>query len=371
MNSKQREILLKLYTSTNQPGSFGGVERLYKQAKKKDEKITRKNVKDFLRSQSSYTLHKTTFKRFPRRRVMSPKPKVILSIDLADMRLLSRYNNNVQYLLVVIDIFSRFLKVKCLKKKDGTSVTKALKSVLESDEFDGVKKINSDLGKEFYNKQVLSYLKSKNITLYSVHSIEIKASIAERVIRTLKSRIYRYMTHNNTFKYVGVLNNIVESYNNSPHRGLGNNQTPSQIHGLFNNDEIILQFNRMYKKDCQTKKRIISGLAVGETVRISDSERNKPFRRGFKIQNSIEIFRIRKIDKSYYPTVYYLEDLKGDEIEGVFYRQEIIPCQLPEFYNIDIIKSKVIRGKKYFLVRWKGYPEQFNSWIEESNVKKL
>ena len=371
MNEKIKDELLHLYNTPSLPSSFGGVDRLYKQARSKNPLITKKIVMDFLKTQPAHTLHRNTDKRFTRRRVIAPRPKIIASMDLADMRNLASFNGGFKYILVFIDVFSRFLHATCLKKKDGRTVAIALQSIINSEDFHGVRKLNSDKGGEFYNKPVQEYLKKIGVILYSVHSIEIKAAIAERVIRTLKNKIYKYLTDRSTMRYIDVLPKLVDSYNNSPHRGLGEGQTPKQVHNITNSEEIKAQFDRMYKRDIQTTGRIISPLAVGETVRISDNKRNIAFRKGFTVQNTYEIFRIKKVDRSYHPTVYYLEDLQGENIEGLFYREEIIPCTLPVFYDIEIIKSKVSKGKKYFFVRWKGYPDQFNSWIDESYIKQL
>ena len=128
-------------------------------------------------------MYKQTRKTFLRRKIISKHPKHIASTDLADMTLLSRFNEGIKYLLVVIDVFSRFLSIYPLKKKDGQSVLKDIKHIIESDNFKGIKYLNSDEGGEYYNKYVNHYLQDKNIKLYSTYSREIKAFIAERVIR--------------------------------------------------------------------------------------------------------------------------------------------------------------------------------------------
>ena len=179
------------------------------------------------------------------------------------------------------------------------------------------------------------------------------------------------MSHMNTLKYLDVLQDIVNSYNNSPHRGLGLGQTPAKVHTLTDDNQIKIQFNRMYKRDVQTSNMSSSSLAVGQAVRIADSERNAVFRRGFTIQNTVEIFKVREVDKKYYPTVYYLEDLQGEAIDDIFYRQELTPCSIPEFYSIDVIKTKTVRGRKKYFVKWRGYPEEFNSWIDESRIARI
>ena len=209
-------------------------------------------------------------------------------------------------------------------------------------------------------------LKSKGITLYSVSSREIKAAIAERFIRTLKGKLFRYMTHQNTKKYVNILSDVVNSYNLTHHRGLGGDHTPSEIHQLTDPNEIQVQFKRMYKMPRSSYKSVISNLPVGEYVRLSQV---KPtFKKGYTIQNTLEIFRIVRIDTTQSPTIYFLEDLQGEPLKGAFYREELIPTTPPTTYEIDIIKSKIVSGRKKYLVKWRGYPDKFNSWIDESQL---
>ena len=367
----KKEILLSHYETIHSPHSFGGVDRLYKSVLKESPSITRKDVKEFLEEQPSYTLHKLTLKHFPRRKIISPKPGVIASCDLADVSLLSRENRGYKYILVFIDVFSRFAQAVPVKKKDGKTIANALKLILNSGYFDNLRRLNTDEGGEFYNKHVQDILKRKRITLYSVSSREIKASLAERLIRTVKGKMYRYMSHYNTNKYIDILPDIIDSYNNSQHRSLGKQQTPTQIHNLSDPSEIKDQFHRMYKITYPSKNNTSSILSLGRTVRLADEKRNWIFRKGYTIQNTLEIFRIRKIDKKQFPIVYHLEDLQGDPVKGIFYKEELVPAKLPEYYPIHIIKKKTIAGRKKYLVRWVGYPPTFNSWIDEEYLTRV
>ena len=361
-----KETLSKLYSDLKSPNSYGGIQSLLKNARKINPSITINDVNEFLKSEKAYTLHKLTPKKFLRRKILSPEPGVIASCDLADMSSLSRYNNGNKYILVFIDIFSRFAQAIPLKKKDSNTMYTALKKILKSGYFNKLKTINSDEGKEFYNKKVIDLLNSNGITLYSVSSREIKASIAERFIRTMKGKLYRYMTHQNTKKYVHILQDIIQSYNNSTHKGLGGDQTPNEIHQMKDGYNTRNQFLKMYKIGRQSRKRITSQLSIGEYVRVSNI---KPtFQRGYKVQNSEEIFKIKSLDNTQTPTIYYLEDIEGEDIKGIFYREELIPVKIPEFFHIDIIKSKTVAGKKKYLVKWRGYPDKFNSWINADQI---
>ena len=197
----------------------------------------------FLKCQEAYTLHRVTNKRFLRRRVLAPKPGVIANCDLADLTSLARYNEGYKYILVFVDVFSRFAQCIPLKRKDSNSVHDALNKILNSNYFNKLKRLNTDEGKEFYNQKVNKLLTSKGNILYSVSSREIKAAIAERFIRTLKGKLFRYMTYQNTKKYIHILHDIVNSYNHTQHCGLGGKHTPTEIH----------RSNQHLKKDTQYK----------------------------------------------------------------------------------------------------------------------
>ena len=284
------------------------------------------------------------------------------------MTQLSEWNDGVKFILVFIDSFSRFASITPLKSKSGEEVLSTLKKILKHKDFNGISRLNTDEGKEFYNKKVQAFLKSQQITLYSVSSREIKAAIAERFIRTLKGRLYRYMTHNNSARYIDVLPQIIHNYNHSYHRTI--KSTPHKVHHMDKN-QIRLQFKQMYIKEVKDKKVLIPSLNIGQTVRIADENRNKAFRRGYTIQNTWEIFKIAKIDNSQTPILYHLEDLNKEPITGIFHREELVPTDLPESYDIEIIKKKKVGKRLKYLVKWRGYPDQFNSWIDEADITQV
>ena len=302
--------------------------------------------------------------------ILSPKPGVIISADLADMSNLSKQNNGYRYIVVFIDVFSRYLHAYPVKRKNAQTLYNTLKKLRESKIFKNFSRLFVDRGGEFYNKMVTRYCHKENITLYSTSSYEIKASLAERVIQTLKRKIYKYLTANNTKKYVTIIPQLIKSYNNSPHTSLGKGKTPYHVHNLHNAKDISDQFYEMYKKGMRTANVVSSDLAIGDTVRIVNKDRRSIFRRGYFIQNTEEIFKIRKIDVSQKPTLYYLKDLAEDAIDGIFYRSELIKTLLPDQFPIRILKKKkVSRGENRYFVEWIGYPKSFNSWVNESDLK--
>ena len=127
--------------------------------------------------------------------------------------------------------------------------------------------------------------------------------MTERFIRILKGKLLRYMTNQNTKKYIHILPDVVNSYNHTQHRGLGGKHTPTEIHRLTDPDEIQNQFKRMYKTPSSKHKPITSTLSVGEYVRLSQI---KPtFKKGYTIQNTQEIFKVIRVDNTQSPTLFY------------------------------------------------------------------
>ena len=70
-----------------------------------------------------------------------------------------------------------------------------------------------------------AYLKFENIYFFTTQNSDTQDNYAERVIQTMKSRMYRYFTKNRTKRYKDVLNDLVESYNKTLHSSLGNIST--------------------------------------------------------------------------------------------------------------------------------------------------
>ena len=125
----------------------------------------------------------------------------IWAADLADMTAFKDYNDGYTFLLLVIDIFSKYGYLVPLKNKKGETVANALKTIFKERKLE---KLWTDKGREFYNKDV-----KELIELYSTENEE-KSSIVERWIRTIKEKMWKYFTDNNTYNYMNVLPELVE-----------------------------------------------------------------------------------------------------------------------------------------------------------------
>ena len=132
------------------------------------------------------------------------------------MQLISKFNKEFRFLLCVIDIFSKYAWVVPLKDKKGISIVDAFQKILD-DSNRKPNKIWVDKGSEFYNNSFKKWLKDNDIEMYLIHN-EGKSVVAERSIRTLKTKIYKYMTSVSKNVYIDKLDDMVNEYNNTYHR---------------------------------------------------------------------------------------------------------------------------------------------------------
>jgi len=134
-------------------------------------------------------LHKPARKNFKRRRITIKGLDDLWQADLAEMGNYAKDNKNFKYLLVVIDCFSKFLWAKPLKNKTGPEVTNAMIAIFNESKRSCIN-LNTDQGTEFYNVHFKKLMQKHNINHYSTFTVK-KAAIVERVIRTLKERLYK------------------------------------------------------------------------------------------------------------------------------------------------------------------------------------
>jgi len=188
------------YTDPRQPGSYTSVANLQHYAG-----VDRRTAERFLSGQDAYTLHKPTRLRFPRRRTFAKGIDDLFQIDLIDLSSLSTYNSSHRYLLMCIDVFSKYAWCVPLKTKSGREVTEAMESILQDRQ---CALLQSDKGSEFLNNTFQQMLKRYGIKFYTSENSDTKAAVCERLNRTIKEKMWRYFTHNNTRRYLDVLQDI-------------------------------------------------------------------------------------------------------------------------------------------------------------------
>ena len=252
-------------------------------------------------------LHKPIIKKIKKRKVYSQFKDNIWGVDLADMQSLSRKNKGIKYLLCVIDLYSKYAFVIPLKDKKGISILNACDKIIKQYN----RKPNEiwvDQGGEFYNNIFKKWLSDNDIIMYSTYN-EGKSVVAERFIRTLKSKLYKHMTAIGKNVYYDVLDDVVNKYNNTKHSTI--KMKSIDVRDNNNNNK------RLYIDEHNEKR---SRFKVGDRVRISKFK--NIFAKGYTPNWSKEIFIVDKINDTV-PYTYNLKDLNDEEILGSFYDREL------------------------------------------------
>ena len=353
MKMKKKTKIEDVYYDPDQVEGFGGKPRLLK-------RFSRKQVNEWLPTQLTYSLHKPIRKKFPTRAYRTSGIDDTWQMDLMEMIPYAKVNKGYKYILVCIDIFSRFARALPCKTKTGDEVATVMLKMLKTAQ---PRRIQTDRGKEFYNSHVRTRVLEKHgIQLYTVNS-QFKAAIVERFNRTLREKLSRFFTHTGRKVWCNVLPQIISTYNATKHRGIFNMRpmdvTPeseSQLWSLKNQGSTIDK----------------NPLKLLDYVRISlITLARLQFNRNFDQNWSDEVFRIIGIDTKASPTMYIIEDESGNVVDGKFYKPELqyIGTVKPEVYRIEkILRTKGKGVYKQYLVKWHGYSNEHNSWIKASQI---
>lgn len=124
--AEAKNDLILNYTNPGHPIAFSGVNTIYKYYK---AQLTKKQILDILSTIESYTLHRG-YRSSQRNPSYSHFKRYMFQMDLVFLTGLEKYNDNVKYLLTVIDTFTRFAWIRMLKDKMADTVLNAFKSII-------------------------------------------------------------------------------------------------------------------------------------------------------------------------------------------------------------------------------------------------
>jgi hypothetical protein len=237
-----------------------------------------------------------------------------------------------------------------------------------------------DRGSEFLNKEFKTYCETNGIKVI-LPQASTHAAYIERFNRTLKSLIYKYMTENETYRFVDQLPNLVHSYNNRYHSAI--KMTPAEAErntdstALFINNELSKRELRLLPGKSSSKPALAKGQYVRRAL-----QKGK-FSRGFNQQTQQEVYQIDDVDVRKPLPLYKLSkimdgstvDVKPNDITqqrkktlGKFYRNEITPIST-ELKEIEaILDEQLYKNIVYVFVKWRGYSNKFNSWIMKNKI---
>lgn len=352
------KILEKVYYDPTSSACYAGSEPIIRKTK---NTYHPRKTREWLLTQDAYTLHTPKRKNFPRNKYIVSNIDDLWQADLAILKNISKFNDGVKYLLVVVDVFSKYGWLRPLKNKTAKEVNAAFESIFES-EGRKPRNIQCDKGREFVSAVSTKFFKAHEINFYTTRNPDTKAAVVERFLKTIKTRLWRYFTHKNTFRYVDVIQQLARAYNNTTHSSI--KKAPADV-----NDENVLQvWQALYSK---AESYVAPKLKVGDTVRVAKEK--KHFAKGYESNWTEEIFKIVRVIRHPIP-VYELKDVAGEAIDGTFYEMELqkVIVSKNKVYKVEEVLEMKGAGKtRKLLVKWKGYPAKFNSWIPASSLLEI
>ena len=358
--------LHSVYYDTEHPGSFGGLEKLYQAVRREGKYVlSRSKIKRWLQKQETFTLHRQVNRKFKRTRVVAPEIGYQWDADTAVMTSYLKANDGYGYFLLAIDVFSKFVWTVPLKSTKGVEMVRALDSLFRQTV--PPKKLRTDKGSEFQNREVEKFLKTKTVHHFFTQN-EMKANIGERAIKTIKSRISRYMTKHQTHRWIDVISKITQSYNSTYHRTI--KMAPNQVK---KSNESTIWMNA-YDRACNSRasvkgessKTIRFKFKIGDNVRISHLRQT--FEREYDERWTGEHFIVKSRSTKQNIPIYELQDIDGEIVKGTFYEGELQKVLISDDTMYRIEKVLHHRGNQ-LLVKWWGWPKKFNSYIPKADLK--
>jgi len=169
------------------------------------------------------------------------------------------------------------------------------------------------------------------------------------------------MSQFETRRYIDNLQNFVASYNNREHRMI--EMSPEQAEDEKNHEKVaekMLSYHSTIKSEKPKYK-------INQMVRLALQK--GVFHRGYNEQSNFEVFNIYDIKQTLPKPLYLLETYdKKEKLIGGFYAHELTPVNSNIFKVEKVIKQRKVRGQLQYFVKWKGYDNTHNSWIEAADI---
>lgn len=361
------EYLKTIYYDPKHAASFAGPQKLHQVVQKDGKhKISLYQIRKWLQSQETYSLQRGVKHNFKRNRVYVKGIDDQFDADLMDMSRFAKYNDNVHFILVVIDVFSKFVWLRPLENKKGPTVARAFEDIFKEGRTPS--RCRTDKGQEFRSKSTQKVFAEAGVHHF-VSQNEVKVNVAERSIKTIKAKILRYLTYNNTYRYIDHLQQFADSYNATPHSSIG--KAPADVTSA---DELTIWKKLYWPKNTPAVKRLKTAqkpfkFKKGDLVRISHLRH--VFSREYDQKWTGEIFKVSERFMREGLPIYKLVDFNDSAIAGSFYQAELQKVTIKEdqLWKVEkILKTRKRKGKTENLVRWLYWPKQFDSWVKEDDM---
>ena len=309
---------------------------------------------NFTMENLSQELNKPSINKFERQKIIINHINEIHSTDLVDMTQYSKMNKGYKYIFTNIDVFSKIAYAFPLKSKKIQDIKPCFEKIFKNNK---PKYIWSDKESSFLSKEMQQFFKDNNVKIYHTNS-HLKAVVIERFNRSLRELMMKEFVKNNNTVWYNTLSKLIKIYNNRYHSTI--KMKPNQVNK--NNEKYIKENIYSYNKTSKIPK-----FKINDLVRISLKRRPIFDKPSGNIKWSEELFKIHSINKSNVIT-YKIKDLNDEIIKGNFYEKELQKSKNnSELYVIE----KIIRkNKNKYLVKWRNYSDDFNSWIDKNDIIK-
>ena len=309
---------------------------------------------NFTMEDLSEELNKPVINKFERKKIIVNHIDEIHSCDLVDMVKYSRMNKGYKYIFTNIDIFSKYGWSFPIKSKKISDIKPCFEKIFKERK---PKYIWSDKESSFFSKEMLKFFEDNNVKIYHTHS-NLKAVVIERFNRSLRELMMKEFVKSNNTIWYNILPELIKKYNNRYHNTI--KMKPINVNKT--NEKHIK--NTVYNYNITNKK---PKFKIDDLVRISLKRRELFDKPTGNIKWSEELFKIFKINKSNVIT-YQLKDMNDEIIKGIFYEREL---QLTKNISDEYIIEKILKtNKNKIYVKWRGYSNNFNSWIDKNSVTK-
>lgn len=195
---------------------YPGINKLYLLLKKR---YSHEQIKNAIAPETSYQMHNKPSKPI-RSSVVAFKQNQIWMCDLLDMSNYYRTNQGYRWILLITDVFSRKAYAVATKNKNADTILEAFQSVVKS-VGETPRQLITDNGSEFTNRNFQDYIEKSNVFHFmSEPGYHPTLGIIDRLSRTIKEKIFKMFTDEDTTDWVSNLEDIIKAYNNSPHLSL-------------------------------------------------------------------------------------------------------------------------------------------------------
>ena len=299
-------------------------------------------------------LNKPTINKFPRQKLIVNHINEIHSTDLVDMSQYSKMNKGYKYIFTNIDVFSKIAYAFPLKSKKICDIEPCFEKIFEKNK---PKYIWSDKESSFFSKEMQQFFKDNNVKIYHTNS-HLKAVVIERFNRSLRELMMKEFVKNNNTVWYNILPKLIKVSNNRYHSTI--KMKPTEVNK--SNEKYIKENIYTYDKTSKIPK-----FKINDLVRISLKRRPIFDKPSSNIKWSEELFKIHSINKSNVIT-YKIKDLNDEIIDGIFYEKELQKTKNNS--EVYIIEKIIRKNKNKYLVKWRNYSDDFNSWVDKDDVIK-